>query len=119
MDTPHPSPYDLSRRTVLKAGSAGALLAMLEGLAWTPARPALAATTLPDTERTFGSGRWAWRPRCCGPPPAMSKRMRRGKRWSGLSRPVLTELSITATALQRRRLQIVSPQAGRLGLRFA
>jgi hypothetical protein len=50
VDTPHPSPYDLSRRTVLKAGSVGALVAMLEGLAWTPARPALAATTPPDIQ---------------------------------------------------------------------
>lgn len=45
-----PTPYDLNRRTVLKAGSAAALLAMLEGIAWVPRRPALAATTLPDIQ---------------------------------------------------------------------
>jgi hypothetical protein len=50
----NPSPYDLSRRTVLRAGSAGALLAMLEGLAWKPARPALAATALPDIQFDIG-----------------------------------------------------------------
>ena len=45
---------DLSRRTVLKAGSVGAMLAMLEGLAWKPARPALAATELPDIQFDIG-----------------------------------------------------------------
>ena len=47
--------FDLSRRTVLKAGSVGAMLAMLEGLAWKPARPALAATELPDIQFDIGA----------------------------------------------------------------
>jgi hypothetical protein len=45
------SSNDLSRRTVLKAGSVGALMTMLEGLAWVPKRPALAApAVLPDIQ---------------------------------------------------------------------
>ncbi len=47
----------LSRRTMLKLGMAGVLgseLALVESLAWTPQRLALAATTLPDTQFAIG-----------------------------------------------------------------
>jgi hypothetical protein len=52
---PSESTFDLSRRTVLKAGATGAMLAALEALAWKPARPALAATTLPDVQFDIGA----------------------------------------------------------------
>jgi len=42
--------FDISRRTALKAGSAAALAALLESLAWIPKRPAVAATELPDIQ---------------------------------------------------------------------
>jgi hypothetical protein len=42
--------FDLSRRTALKAGSAAALATLVEGLAWIPKRPAVAATELPDIQ---------------------------------------------------------------------
>ncbi|HEV7657115.1 MAG TPA: hypothetical protein VGP36_20615 [Mycobacteriales bacterium] len=45
-------PPDVSRRTLLKAGAA---LALFDGLTWIPARPALAATTLPDVQFDIGA----------------------------------------------------------------
>jgi hypothetical protein len=52
---PSESRFDFSRRTALKAGATGAMLAALEALAWKPARPALAATELPDIQFDIGS----------------------------------------------------------------
>jgi hypothetical protein len=48
------SSFDFSRRTALKAGSAAALAALLDGLAWIRKRPALAATELPDIQFDIG-----------------------------------------------------------------
>jgi hypothetical protein len=47
--------FDFSRRTALRAGSVGALAALLDGLAWIPQRPALAATELPDIQFDIGA----------------------------------------------------------------
>jgi hypothetical protein len=47
------SSFPVRRRSVLKAGSAGAaaaLLTMLDGIAWKPLRPAIAQTALPDIQ---------------------------------------------------------------------
>ena len=47
------SSFPVRRRTVLKAGSAGAaaaLLTWLDGIAWTPLRPAIAQTAMPDIQ---------------------------------------------------------------------
>lgn len=47
------SSFPVRRRTLLKAGSAGgagALLTMLDGIAWKPLRPAIAQTALPDIQ---------------------------------------------------------------------
>ncbi|HEX5496048.1 MAG TPA: hypothetical protein VFX70_15880 [Mycobacteriales bacterium] len=51
-------PSGLGRRTVLKAGaigSAAALLATMDEVAWAPKRPALAATALPDIQFDLGA----------------------------------------------------------------
>lgn len=47
--------FDFSRRTALKAGSLGALAALLDGLTWIPNRPAVAATELPDIQFDIGA----------------------------------------------------------------
>jgi hypothetical protein len=43
------------RRAVLKAGAAAPLLAMLDELAWSPMRPAVAETALPDIQFDLGA----------------------------------------------------------------
>ena len=52
-----PSRRGHGRRTVLKAGAVGAgavFMALLDELAWSPLRPAAAATVLPDVQFDFG-----------------------------------------------------------------